>query len=52
LGDARGRPIAFRLSPGEATDCKAYEPLMDLPEQVPDALIADKTYNADAIRHD
>jgi len=29
-----------------------YEPLIDLPEQAPDALIADKAYDADAIRDD
>ena len=52
MGDARGRPIAFHLTPGEAADCKAYEPLIDLPEQAPDALIADKAYDADAIRDD
>ena len=52
LGDARGRPIAFHLTPGEAADCKAYEPLIDLPEQAPDALIADKAYDTDAIRDD
>lgn len=52
LGDARGRPIAFHLTPGEAADCKAYDPLIDLPEQAPDALIADKAYDADAIRED
>ena len=52
LSDARGRPIAFHLTPGEAADCKAYEPLIDLPEQTPDALIADKAYDVDAIRND
>jgi len=52
IGDARGRPLAFHLTPGEAADCKAYEPLIDLPEQPPDALIADKAYDADAIRAD
>jgi transposase len=52
LGDARGRPIAFHLTPGEAADCKAYDQLIDLPEQAPDALIADKAYDADAIRED
>ena len=52
MSDARGRPIAFHLTPGEAADCKAYEPLIDLPEQTPDALIADKAYDVDAIRND
>lgn len=31
-------------------DCKAYDALIDLPEQAPDALLADKGYDADAIR--
>lgn len=52
LGDARGRPIAFHFTPGEAADCKAYDTLIDLPEQTPDALLADKAYDTDAIRAD
>jgi hypothetical protein len=52
LGDARGRPIAFQLTPGEAADCKSYDTLIDLPEQAPDALLADKAYDTDAIRAD
>ena len=34
LGDARGRPIAFDLTPGEAADCKTYDTLIDLSERV------------------
>ena len=52
IGDARGRPIAFDLTPGEAADCKTYDTLIDLPEQAPAALIADKAYDTDAIRDD
>jgi len=52
LGDAQGRPIAFHLTPGEAADCKSYDTLIDLPEQAPDALLADKAYDTDAIRAD
>jgi transposase len=52
LGDARGRPIAFELTPGEAADCKSYDTLIELPEQTPDALLADKAYDSDAIRDD
>jgi transposase len=52
LGDARGRPIAFDLTPGEAADCKSYDTLIDLPERAPDALLADKAYDSDAIRDD
>jgi transposase len=52
LGDARGRPIAFHLTPGEAADCKSYDTLIDLPERKPAALLADKAYDTDAIRAD
>ena len=52
LADARGRPLAFHLTVGEATDCKAYDTLIALPEQAPQALLADKGYDADAIRAD
>jgi transposase len=52
LGDARGRPIAFDLTPGEAADCKSYDALIDLPERAPGALLADKAYDSDAIRDD
>jgi transposase len=52
LGDARGRPIAFHLTPGDAADCKSYDTLIDLPEQAPDALLADNAYDTDAIRAD
>jgi transposase len=48
----RGRPIAFHLTPGEAADCRAYDTLINLPEQAPDALLADKAYDTDAIRAD
>lgn len=52
LADALGRPLAFHLTVGEAADCKAYEKLIDLPERAPVALLADKGYDADAIRSD
>ena len=38
------------LTPGEAADCKTYDTLIELPEQAPDALLADKAYDTDAIR--
>jgi transposase len=44
--------MAFLLTPGEAADCKAYEKLIDMPEQAPEALLADKAYDTDAIRGD
>jgi transposase len=52
LSDARGRPVAFDLTPGEAADCKTYDTLIELPEQAPHALLADKAYDTDAIRED
>ena len=52
LGDARVRPIPFDLTPGEAADCKSYDTLIDLPERTPDALVADRAYDSDAIRDD
>jgi hypothetical protein len=52
LADALGRPLAFDLMVGEAADCKAYDALIDLPECTPDALLADKGYDANAIRAD
>jgi transposase len=50
LADALGRPLAFHLTGGEAADCKAFDVLIDLPEYAPGALLADKGYDADAIR--
>lgn len=52
LADALGRPLAFHLTIGEAADCKAYNALIGLPERAPDALLADRGYDADAIRAD
>lgn len=50
LADALGRRLAFHLTVREAEDCKAYDALIGLPERTPDALLADKGYDADAIR--
>ena len=43
-------PDHLHLTVGEAADCQAYDALIDLPERAPDALFADKDYDADAIR--
>jgi len=50
--DTRGRPLAFHLTIGEAADCKTYDALSALPERAPKALLADKGYDAEAIRVD
>jgi len=42
----------LHLTLGEAADCKAYDAFVGLPERVPHALLADKGYDADAIRSD
>ena len=47
-----GLPIAVKLSSGEASDYKGYEPLMQEPGPEPKVLIADKGYDSDAIRDD
>lgn len=52
LADALGRPLAFHLTGGEAADCKAYDALIVLPEHTPNALLADKGYDAETIRAD
>ena len=52
MADALGRPLAFHLTVGEAADCKAYDALIGSPERAPDALLADKGYDADAMRTD
>ncbi|WP_247997909.1 IS5 family transposase [Brucella tritici] len=52
MADARGRPLAFHLTVGETADCKAYDTLISFPEQAPQALLADKGHDADAIRND
>lgn len=52
MADALGRSLAFHLTVGEAANCKAYDALIGLPERAPDALLADKGYDADAIRTD
>ena len=52
LADALGRPLAFHLTVGEAADCKACDALIGLPGRTPKALLADKGYDADAIRAD
>lgn len=52
VADARGRPLAFHLTGGEAADSRSYLMLIGLPGHRPKALLADKGYDADAIRAD
>lgn len=42
-----GNPVGFCLTPGQASDLSQAEPLLDQIE--PQALLADKAYDADAL---
>ena len=48
--DGKGRPIGFILTGGEVHDSQAFQALFRLVEEKIKALIADKGYDADAIR--
>ena len=49
LSDARGIPLAFHLTGGEAHDATAFDTLRTLAEDRNADLIADKGYDSDAI---
>jgi transposase len=50
LSDARGVPLAFHLTPGEAADCAAFEDIYALGDVKPGYILADKGYDTNAIR--
>ena len=50
--DAKGRPLVFELTGGQAHEVKGYDGLMELFEAQPEKLLGDKGYDADAIRDD
>lgn len=50
LSDAKGTPLAFHLTPGEAADCAAFEEIYALGDVKPRYLLADKGYDTNAIR--
>lgn len=45
--DALGNPVAVSLTPGQASDISQAAPLLE--EVAPDAFLADKAYDADAL---
>ena len=47
LVDALGNPVAFSLTPGQASDLSQAEPLLEDVE--PQAFLADKAYDADRL---
>jgi len=50
LAHCLGRPVAFRLTFGEAAGRKSYDGVVDLFKKTPNAPLGDKGYDADAIR--
>ena len=50
--NAAGLPIGIMLSEGEDHDVTAYDGLMQQRDSDPGAMLADKGYDSDAIRHD
>ena len=47
LVDALGNPVAFSLTPGQASDLSQAEPLLE--NVAPEAFLADKAYDADRL---
>ncbi|RYF11453.1 MAG: IS5 family transposase, partial [Oxalobacteraceae bacterium] len=50
--DGQGRPLCFVLTPGEAHDVKGFGSLFGMLADRIEALLADKGYDADAIRQE
>lgn len=48
--DGHGRPLGFVLTPGQAHDTQGFGPLFQMLADRIEALLADKGYDADAIR--
>ena len=50
--NAKGDPLTFDVTPGEAHEVKGYNALMELHDVDPDRLLGDEGYDSDAIRND
>ena len=50
--NAKGDPLTFDLTGGEAHEVKGYDGLMELHDINPDRLLGDKGYDSDDIRND
>ena len=50
--DARGLPLGFVLTPGQAHDVQGFAPLFRMIEDRIEAFLADRGYDADAIREE
>jgi transposase len=50
--NAKGNPLTFDVTSGEAHEVKGYDALMELHDNDPDRLLGDKGYDSDNIRND
>src|SRR5262245_56282331 len=50
--NAKGYPLTFHVTGGEAHEVKGYDALMELHDINPDSLLGDKGYDSDDIRDD
>jgi transposase len=50
--NAKGDPLTFDVTGGEAHEVKGYDALMELHDVYPDKLLGDKGYDSDDIRND
>jgi transposase len=50
--NAKGDPLTFDVTGGEAHEVKGYDALMELHDNDPDRLLGDKGYDSDNIRND
>ena len=50
--DAKGRPLGFVLTPGQTHDTQGFAPLFRMISDRIEAFLADKGYDADAIREE
>jgi transposase len=50
--DAKGRPLGFVLTPGQTHDTQGFAPLFRMISDRIEAFLADKGYDADAIRQE
>ena len=50
--NAKGDPLTFDVTGGEAHEVKGYDALMELHDIHPDKLLGDKGYDSDDIRND
>jgi IS5 family transposase len=50
--NAKGYPLTFDVTGGEAREVKGYDALMELHDINPDRLLGDKGYDSDDIRDD